>query len=217
MDERRKANVVSEAWMKNNVVGDVQTAIQSQTIQTAIEKNTSVLTDQSFQSFLTNAPLPRIYMEAQGAGQVINNAALTDLIWGQAARKHDPYFMHPAATTTTIQVPIDGYYSFYCNTNFASAAAATVWQTQFQFVTVLSKIHGAAVVLDVVTLASPIFAGALQWAFNLAMNKPLAAGDTFKIQIFQSSGAAITLGSSGFITSFGGTWSAPYNNYTVGG
>lgn len=206
----------SNDWMLGRDISDIQIAIESQTLQTAFEKQASTISDAGFQSFLQNAPIPRIYMEAQGAGQVINTGALTDLVWGQAARLYDPYSMHLAANTTDVTIPVDGFYSFYCNTNFISPAVAAVWEYELQFTTIQSKVYGAGIILDVIIGAAPIVAGTEQWALNIVMNKPFNQGDSFKVQIFQSSGGAVTLGAAGFKTSIGGTWSAPYKQFTTG-
>lgn len=201
------------SWMDKSIETDVQLAIQSQTIQTAQEANTSKITDAGFQSYLQNAPIPRIAM-TYVTNQTPANNTITNVTWGQAARVFDPYTMHPPVTTTVIQVPVSGFYSFNLGLLFAAPATAGLWNMRLWYETVQSKIWGAGVVLARHRAVGPVAGGATNWSIALSMLRPLEQGDTFLINWFQDSGGAITLNDDGGLT---GCWVAPLGQYQTAG
>lgn len=198
--------------MADKVDSDIQTALQSQTVQSALEKNTGSLSDQAFQSFLTNAPIPRIFLDIPGAGQTINNNTTTDIVWGQASRTFDPYTMHLPANTTDITIPVAGFYCFFTNQQFSPAIQPQ--DSLLQFTSVNSKTYGAG--LSLASVTAKWNTSTLGVHHNLTMNRFFDAGDSFKVQIFQNVGASATLANSN-VCVLGGTWTAPFKQYVTGG
>lgn len=185
--------------MSNNVNSDVQLAIQSSTIQTAQERNTSALSSEAFNSYLTKAPIPRIAL--LGDTQVIPDSTLTTITWN-ATNTFDPYGMF---TSPIIRIPLDGFYSFDCNIqhNF-TGAYNTRW---IEYLSDTSAQFGAAY-----QLACSQWEGtaSIVGAMNVACVRPFNAGDSFHINVFQSSGGPLNLG--GNLCNISGAWIAPFSS-----
>src|SRR5712675_230697 len=96
----------ADNWMRGHEISDVQTAIQSSTIQTALEANTSKITDAGFQSYLTNAPIPRCAGDTP-TGTYTGGGAVSNVIWSN--KIFDPYGILNS-TTGIIVAPISGFY-----------------------------------------------------------------------------------------------------------
>lgn len=189
--------------MQNHITTDVQTAIQTQSIQTAQERNTTALTDGAFQSFLTSAPIPRLFLSA-AATQAIPNATSTTLAWGGTTIVHDPYAMQPTYNNALIAIPVDGYYSFTCQTQFNIngnyAGRSMEWLTS------VSRRLGAGI-----QLAQGAWdAGGTNFGnMNMTVVQPFNAGDSFFVNVTHNGGAAITTGGAS-LTWLSGGWFAPY-------
>src|SRR4051812_5724092 len=95
-------------WLDRGTTTDVQTAIQTQTIQTALEQNTSQLSDAALQSFLSNAPIPRCIV-LPTAGTLLPVSVETTINFTKVSSStFDPYSMN---TGNVFTVPIDGFYN----------------------------------------------------------------------------------------------------------
>lgn len=209
MDETRKAAIV-ENWMTNSTESDVQTAIQSQTIQTVLENQTSALTDVAFRSFLANAPIPRVFL-IQQTNLVLVNAVAGFIQWGTTARYHDPYAMNGGVAEEVI-IPVDGYYTFYCNISNVLGGVAAGFNTYLQAVSVKSKVYGAGVQLALNGSWVPVQSVGGTTGLNLNFTMPFEAGDTLRFAVFENSGVGLTY-VSGYC---GAAWVAPYKQYTGG-
>lgn len=188
-----------EEWMQSRVDDDsIQLAIQSQSIQTALEANTSKITDAGFQSFLTSAPIPRFYNAAAmtSAHLTATNVVATF----NAATSFDPYKMFDGATGT-ITAPISGFYHFWFNLSTVSTVAGGFIQMIW-----LSAAGGA--LSQEFYLPNP---GGATFQMGLPVIVPCTAGDTIRLQIGNNTPG--TLGSLAPIMS--GYWNAPYNTYTT--
>lgn len=188
------------SWMDSHVEGDIQTALQSQSIQTALEANTSRITDAGFQSFLTNAPIPRFYTNSFNT---TFPAAATTCIYG-AAGLHDPYSMLNI-TTGFVTIPIDGYYHFHWtmfSTN-APAATAGVFYADICNANPVVARYGSTLVDAEAGIAIVLHVDALT---------PFRQGSKVAVVCTNTNATTITPASG----SFSGTWVAPYNQYTTG-
>lgn len=190
--------ITKSDWLKQGEVADIQTAIQSQTIQTALERNTSGLTDQAFQSYLTNAPIPRYWYNQETTA--LPTGANTTCTWGGSF--FDPYSM--VAATGIVTVPLDGFY--ICTMGFAGTAPAgggfdigfmdpgkTFWYAR-EFGSQYPPSPG-------------------NYGCTITMHTPLRAGTQFLFTFGNG-----TTGNMGFVTGveFSGTWVSPYQNYKGG-
>lgn len=186
------------SWMDNQPLTDVQTAIQTQTIQTALESNTSKITDAGFQSFLTSAPIPRFY--APTITGTYNNATVTTATFTTVGLL-DPYGMFTVSTGLAT-LPIDGWYSFDFNIQATGGAAG---HTQLIWVPSAGG-NLAAQVLPSAPAANTTY------QHSLSVIAPMRQGDTLKIQVGNGTGAGL----SAITGHISGVWVAPYNQY-VGG
>lgn len=200
------------SWIENRDVSTIQSAIQSQTVQTAIDSNTSKITDTGFLSFLQNAPIPRLFL-AQQSTQSVAGVTTTLLQWGGAAKIHDPYNMQPASANTLIQIPVDGYYTFTCQCKFS--AVGNYSGRFMQWLTVTSKRLGGAAELAQGFFGDGAGESANQGNVNMTINLPFNAGDSFTVSVSHNGGAGITTAGAN-LTWLGGGWIAPYNQYTTG-
>lgn len=183
-------------WLDKQPSNDIQTAIQSQSLQTALEANTSKISDAGFQSFLTNAPIPRFY--APTLIGTYNAVANTIATFSQAGYV-DPYKML-APTTGIVTFPIDGFYSLFATLNATGSAASFVQIYFLSTASAILSIQGtAAIATNVYQLAVPLVA-----AFK--------AGDTVRMNVANNGAAAL----SGVTGAMGGVWCGPYYNYTTG-
>lgn len=199
-------------WMRGQSVSDIQTAIQSQAIQTALESNTSKITDAGFQSYLQNAPIPRAYFLETATNTVINTGAEATIVFGQASVKLDQYKIL-STTANTFQIPIDGFYVADMGIGWASTAGATSYAAYAGFKSVSGTYGVQYLKLDQREL--PILTSAV--IFSVTMVKPFRAGDQFKLVAFQASGtnqnSVVTDTASPTLSI---SWVAPYNQYTTG-
>lgn len=191
-------------WMKNSEQTDIQTAIQSQAIQTVLEKSTSGLTDAAFQSYLTNAPIPRAYYLGP-ASNTIANAANTYFQWAKAG-SHDPYAMLSPLTTyftttanSCLIAPISGYY--ICSASIIGASAAAAGFPSFQM-----YLNGVLVSAGDFANVGTGFAGFVGWT------GPMNAGDPIAFLMQNNTGGLFTSSNGHFSL----TWVAPYNQYQGG-
>lgn len=191
-------------WMKDSTVSDVQTAIQTQTIQTALERNNSGLTDVAFTSYLQNAPIPRFYV---GTISGTFSTGIVTAAWttagGLSGNYHDPYNML-VPTTGVFTFPIDGYYlvSFLMiGTGTAGAYVQLLLQN-------VGTVNYVAQILT--TSSAP---AATNYQNTLSIVLPWRAGNTARVQI--GNGGAANL--SPIVGSLSCVWCAPYNNYTTQG
>lgn len=188
-----------EEWMQSRVDDDsIQLAIQSQSIQTALEANTSKITDAGFQSFLTSAPIPRFY----------NNSAITS---AHATATNvvatfntnvtlDPGKMFDAATGT-ITVPISGFYHCWFNLSTVSSIAGG-------FVQLVWLSAGGGTLSQVFAVPNP---GGATFQIEINTILPASGGDTIRLQIGNNTPG--TLGT--FASLMSAYWVAPYNTYTT--
>lgn len=187
-------------WMKNSEQKDIQTAIQTQTIQTALERNTSGLTDQAFQSYLTNAPIPRCYFHTI-SGTIPGAGAQTVLTW-TAVGAHDPYRFWDGTSTFTI--PIDGYYA--CTwIAYTTGSAGSYFQTMW-------ALNGALVAEHTHT---DLVAAAGNFQCGVTIQAPFVAGSKLTAVAGNSGAAAMTPQAA--LTHLSIVWLAPYNNYSTAG
>lgn len=188
-------------WFEDQPLTDVQTAIQSQAIQTVLEQNTSRVTDSGFQSFLQNAPIPRcFYTTPTGAYGI----ALSPFTWSRVGA-HDPYAMLDTATSTTFTIPVDGYYNVVLGVFGAGGAAG--------FVSGQINDTAAGTNLAVQLMNTPAAATG-NYIFTVTYQGPMRAGFKINGAINNASSAVITFATAGTFMSF--TWVAPYNTYTTG-
>lgn len=186
-----------EQWMKNSVESDVNTAIQSQTIQTALERNASVLTDSAFQSFLTNAPIPRLYYDSSPTVIGIGNNTIT---WNTVGSV-DPYSMM-VPTTGIITIPIDGWYSGMWTFSGTSATPTSSIDVAWM--------NGAKTVFITRNFPTYYIPAPTNYACNEPFIQPLRAGSTILVNL----GTGFTLTTSTCRISL--VWQAPYNTYQGG-
>lgn len=200
------------SWMQNHETSDIQTAIQSQSIQTVLEKNNTNLSDGAFQSLLANAPIPRVYL-IQSAAQSVPATTTTPIVWNQAGRVHDPYAMLATGSTTTIIIPVGGYYTFMFACQFSvvgnySGRFAT-------FTTGVSKRLGSAVTILQTFFGDGAGESANSGNINTTLVAPFDAGDSFFVSVSHNGGAGINTSPTGVILS--GVWNAPYNQFNQSG
>lgn len=185
-------------WMGQRVISDVQIAIQSQAIQTALESNTSKITDLGFQSFLTTAPIPRFYNNSVITS--VHGAASNVVTTYNAAVTFDPYKTFNAATGTWT-APISGFYHHWYNLTCTGGAGGFI---QLIFLTSAG------------TAYSSVFANAAAGTalYQLEVNTivPHTAGDTVRLQIGNNTVAGLTL----MVPLWGSVWTAPFTQYTTG-
>jgi hypothetical protein len=198
-----------DSWLDSRNSSAVQQALDSQTVQTAPERQTSGLTDQAFQSFLTNAPIPRVLLDITGAGQTIADNTATTVTFGATSRAYDPYNM--LNTANAIVIPVAGFYTFFANMQFSPTISPQ--DSLLQFNTVTSKTYGAAYQLAIVTYKSN--PSVLGTHLNLSMTRFFDAGDSFVTTILQNVGAGADLANNGTCV-LGGAWVAPYKQYVTG-
>lgn len=186
-------------WLHNTAITDVQVALQSEALQTDVERNTSAISDDGFQSFLNGAPIPRVAL--LGDTQVIPDSTLTSITW-DATNTFDPYGMF---TSPIIRIPLDGFYSWDCNIqhNF-TGAYNTRW---IEYLSDTSAQFGAAYQLSCAQWEGT---ASIVGAMNVACVRPFNAGDSFHINVFQSSGGPLNLG--GNLCNISGAWIAPFSS-----
>lgn len=199
-------------WMKQQSINDVQTAIQSQTIQTALERNNSALTDAAFQSFLTNAPIPRGYFTPSTNTTIPNNTE-TVLNFALADKTYDPFNILFQANT--FRIPIDGFYTIQGSFNYLQPAGAGTYQ-HYGAIKSVSGTYGTAFIAITEGLGVLIGASSPSHIIPLVAVRPFRAGDTFDIVGFQVSSASETNTGAAY-ASFGIVWNAPYYQYTTQG
>lgn len=200
-----------EPWMKNHIESDVQTAIQTQTIQTALERNTAALSDAAFQSFLSNAPIPRVYL-IQSAAQAVAAVTTTPIAYNQAGRVYDPYQMLSTGSTTTIIIPVAGFYTFVATVGYSVAG---IYTGRFMtFTTGVSKRLGSGVTIMQYFAGDGAGESANNGNMSAVLLAPFDAGDTFLVSCSHNGGAGINTVAG--LTTLAGVWNSPYSQYTGG-
>ncbi len=188
------------SWMDNKVESDIQTALQSQYIQTSLEQNTSRITDAGFQSYLQNAPIPRFYVNS--FSNTFATSATTVVLYNSNGTPYvDPYRML-VPTTGVATIPIDGFYEICFN--FKADTGTTGY------------LH--AKIID--NASAYIYGNEAQWnaaatgfmGFTIGTLVPLKAGTTFRVDITNFTGGTVTAS----VGAFSAVWTAPYNQYTTG-
>lgn len=193
------AGLMTAPWLHNTPITDVQSALQSEALQTDVERNTSSISDEGFQSFLNGAPIPRVQL--LGDTQVIPDITATTVNW-DGTTKFDPYGMF---TSPIITIPLDGFYSFDCNMQHNFAGAYNIrW---LAYISDTSAQFGAAYQLS---FAEWEGAGLTAGSMNVPCLRAFNAGDSFHIVVFQSSGGPLNL--AGNICNITGAWVAPYTS-----
>lgn len=176
------------------------------------DKNTTALSDVAFQSYLQNAPIPRIFLEKQ-TGQTAANVTPTNITWGEAARIYDPYNMHNGSINTAIvTIPVAGFYSFFCNIEYNSSQVNLRHYVRFLVNASKTYIAAAQLAGQESVDGNAVSPGRL----NVSMNRFFDAGDSFYVEVLQSSTITLTTQTSGFCV-LGGCWVAPYKPYTTTG
>ena len=191
------------SWMDERIVtSDIQTAVQSQTIQTALEANTSKITDAGFQSYLTSAPIPRFqYTTITGT---YATGAVTNTNW-TTVNAIDPYAMM-APATGSITIPIDGFYQLNFGLKTVAVGAA-------------GYIEVGWITGGVNRISTTLATGGAALGTFYGLSAPYGAfwrqGTVLNTWIGNTTGGAFTAASFDFIY-VSGVWCAPYANY-VGG
>lgn len=189
------------SWLEKQESSNIQTALQSQAIQSNLEKNSQGLSDQAFNSYLTNSPIPRFYNNSftstftSGADTTVTYAA-------NASQSFDPYGML-AVATGIVTIPRDGFYQWLFNIVGSGGTAGFVF----------TRIIDTAGAQIGVTLSTPSLAAGGAFDFTVVALKPHRAGDTVRVKLNNSSGGLYTPSEG----SFGGVWVAPFNQYAQSG
>lgn len=188
-------------WMDTGTEVDVQRAIDSQAIQTALERQSSGLSDVALQSYLTNAPIPRFAVNAfntafaNGVGTVCTYQAGGSIYY-------DPYQMLNL-TTGNVTIPIDGFYAieYYATCNGGGVAG------YFQYIMQTAIGAGGTCVPFLGSSLTPGAGAACHGA--IAAVRPFTAGNVINVLVVNQTGGAMAA-SEGY---FGGAWVAPYKNF----
>lgn len=191
-----------EQWMKNSVEGDVQTAIQTQTIQTVMEQNSSKLSDVAFQSYLTNAPIPRMFYT--GNNSTFTAAANVTAKW-LSVGAIDPYTIQDVSTGL-MTIPIDGFYTgnFWIQcTSTAGGSFQISWMDSTKTI-----IYGTSGINDYVAAAGNYMGSA-------PMLYPFRAGSKILVNIGNNTATTLAF-VGGNNTQVSLVWTAPFNQYTGG-
>lgn len=189
-------------WMNNQEISDVSTAIQSQSIQTALERNTTKLSPDALQSYLVAAPIPR--MISGDMTGTYNNGITTNAIFSRV-NGFDPFSMlvfNAGLGVEILTFPIDGFYSVVWRMHVVGGTGAGAF--------VETLITDSAGFLDL-DLCENNTTGV--YRFHTTLLKPYRAGQNMIFQVFNNSTAALTVGSGCRVSA---TWVAPYNVYTGG-
>lgn len=189
----------SKNWMDENTLGDVQSALQSQTIQTALEQNTSKITDAGFQSYLTSAPIPRCWTTDCTPNTALASVA-TVMIWPTTALV-DPYGMVDL-TTGFITCPIDGLYHAYFG--YSGTASFSLRSVRYYWQAMGGSAWGIMVVSNVYST------NVYQGSSNALI--PCRAGQLLKATVLDDTASDVASPTANMAVS----WIAPYNLYTGG-
>lgn len=182
-------------WFEDQPLTDVQTAIQSQAIQTALEANTSKITDTGFQSFLTNAPIPRMYNVAPFTSAHPNASNVVMTFNAATTLDPDKTFDGPTGTWTC---PIDGFYHHWFE---ISATGTLLGFLQLIFLSSAGGSYSSGFVNNSTGLAL------YQGEINAII--PHSAGDTVRLQLGNNGAGAL----SSMTTVWGSVWQAPLRTY----
>lgn len=187
------------SWMDSQIDSDVNTAIQSQVIQTALERNTTGLTDTGYQSFLNGAPIPRAYYDFLAVNP-LGGAAQTVLSWQRAGNMFDPYGLLDTGTNTSYQVPRDGFYTLSAGVFGTSGGAGGLINY------ILLQKNTASIAAQTIPPTGNDYYATVAW------NGWLVAGDLIRIVYRNNPATGLTVAGA----HFGITWDAPYKQYTGG-
>lgn len=188
-------------WMKQNQVSEIQTAIQTQTIQTALEKNSSVLTDTAFQSYLTNAPIPRF---TSGLVNATITTGLTTIATYAAPSLVDQYSLL-TPSTGIFRASIDGWWLLNFVYQFTGGATAGGYVNP-----IFTYVPSGAPLASSLTVAPGLATTAYQNTMTLLY--PFSAGETVRIDIGNTTGATL----SAMNARLSGVWTSPLKNYSGG-
>lgn len=184
-------------WMKNQGSTNVADIVKTQDTQYALEKAASTLSDPAFQSFLTNAPIPRISNGGPPIG--VYATGTTNVVWTTSSY-FDPYNMATRATGF-MTIPLDGFWIL----NFSLLMQGTV----NSFMRTYWDIAGGSA-LGVQTTPDVVAAGVYEGGSTVVY--PMRAGTIIKPTVINSGAATYTiLGGN-----LGCSWIAPYTNYQGG-
>lgn len=209
--------MASQDWMQNREITDVQTAIQSATVQTALEVNTTALSDTAQQSMLINSPIPRGYFMPT-AGTLLNSGVETTIAFSAASATFDPYKML-TNTANTFMFPVDGFYTVDAAVAYTqNTTGAGFFPVYAAFKCVISNgLYAAGSYLKINEVTGSLY-GAVQNVYTpVTMTKPFRAGDTFVLRGLQASTGNETTLVSEPASALVITWLAPYANIQKGG
>lgn len=194
-------------WLSKTSSTDVQTAIQSQVIQTASERNTSALSNEAYDSYLTNAPIPRAYFNPTTTTTLVNNTPTT-INWVNADIVFDQYRMFIGSNT--FQLPIDGFYSIDAAAGYLATVGVGAYPAYAAILSGTSKSRSLNSIIKANELTITNIATAPNIIIPVSTVKPFNAGDQFYLVGYQisSADAVMTPADDAFGLSI--TWLAPY-------
>lgn len=175
-----------EDWLGSRAISDVQTAIQSAAIQTTLERNTSVITSEGYQSFLTNAPIPRAYFNPTTTTTLVNNTPTT-VKWTSADIVFDQYGMFIGSNT--FQLPIDGFYAIDSAVGYLATVGIGAYPAYGAILSGTSQSRSLNSIIKANELTITNIATAPNIIIPVTTVKPFNAGDQFYIQAYQISSA----------------------------
>lgn len=200
------------SWLEERGITDVQSALQSQAIQSVLEKNAQGLSDGAFNSFLTNAPIPRAYCESTTNTTLTNNAEVI-INFTDAGRVFDPYQIYVGSNT--FRLPMDGFYTIQTSVEYQQPAGAGSFQ---QYAGLRSTIgtYGTGLIVVNESVGSLLAGTGPFQEMPVFCVKPFKAGDSFNVVGFQASSANETH-TAGVTRGIGIVWNAPYRQYNQSG
>lgn len=198
-------------WAKKDAINDVSTAVDSQTIQTVLERQNTGISDVGFQSYLTNVPIPRMFRYTTVATTILAGAIAVVDFTTASTGSFDPYSMYIGGSTW--RIPIDGFY----NITFCGGYPSNGLNFQAYAAIMSNKgTYGAGTLLSLNETVVP--AAVANMVFNVVALRPFRAGDEFYAQYYN--GSTTNQNSVNFAlatTTIGATWVAPFNSYTTQG
>lgn len=189
---------------------DIQQAINTQTIQTAVEKASSGLSDVALKSFLNSAPIPRAFYNPQTNTNLASGVETT-MTFNQSDVVFESHRFY--AGSNVFIIPVDGFYHVQSAVEYQQPAGGGTYQ-QYAGIRSVTGTYGTQYIVLNESVATLLAGSSPVQVMTFSALRPFRAGDTFKIIGFQIS-SALELETAGSTYGLGICWNAPWNTYVT--